>query len=81
MICDIVDTYKCTSDMSFRKDYFSAIRSNSNGHMIRVADDRIIAAAGIGTITIHEIIEGITYERELQDVLYVSELRCTTFNY
>ena len=90
-----MDTYKCTSDiqtdlwiadigagmhMSFCKDYFSAMRSNSNGHMIRVADDRIIAAAGIGTIKIHKIIEGITYERELQDVLYVPELRCNLFS-
>ncbi|CAK9821232.1 Retrovirus-related Pol polyprotein from transposon TNT 1-94 [Anthophora plagiata] len=95
LVCDIVETYKCTSEvnsdvwiadsgagmhMTFRKDYFSVLQSNSNGHMVKVADDRIILAGGIGTIKIQEELEGVSYERELQDVLYVPELKCSLFS-
>ncbi|OXU31735.1 hypothetical protein TSAR_007912 [Trichomalopsis sarcophagae] len=60
--------------MSPCKDDFTSMQPNTNGHMVRVAYDRIIA--GIGIITIQETIEGITYEREVHHVVYVPELRC-----
>ncbi|CAK9820237.1 Retrovirus-related Pol polyprotein from transposon TNT 1-94 [Anthophora quadrimaculata] len=95
LVCDIVATYKCTSEidsdvwiadsgagmhMTFRKDYFSVLQPNSNGYGVKVADDRIILAAGIGMIKIQEVLEGVLYERELQDVLYVPELKCSLFS-
>lgn len=95
LVCDIVATYKCTSEigsdvwiadsgagmhMTFHKDYFSTLQPNSNGHMVKVADDRIILAAGIGMIKIQEVLGGVLYERELQYVLYVPELKFSLFS-
>lgn len=94
-VCDVVATYKCTDaldkdvwiadsgagmHMSFRKDFFSVLQTNQRGHMVKIADDRTIPAAGIGTVKIREELEGVVYERELQDVLYVPELKCSLFS-
>lgn len=66
--------------MTFRRDFFSSLRPNTEGIAVKIADNRVISASGIGTIDIKEIIDGKVYEHELQDVLYVPEFRRSLFS-
>lgn len=94
-VCDIVATYSCTSDndgdvwladtgasmhMTFKREYFSSLRENIKNYTVKVADDRLILASGVGTIKIEETVDGQRFEREMQNVLFVPELKRNLFS-
>ncbi|XP_046145938.1 uncharacterized protein LOC123989261 [Osmia bicornis bicornis] len=68
-ICDVTAFYSGTSDeeqnewiadsgaskhMTYRRDYFSSLKPLSEGYFVKIANDKILPAAGIGTVIINE---------------------------
>lgn len=92
LVSDITTSYQCASaesgrdyfiadtgagrHMTFRKDFFFELRPNPVGSAVKVADDCCIDAPGVGTIIIQERLDGVLYEREIKNVLYVPDLGC-----
>ena len=94
-VCDVTALYSNTSDedndvwiadsgasmhMTYRSDYFTSFEAVPEEHFVKVADDKILAAAGKGTIVIQEKMNGQLQERELKNVLLVPGLKRNLFS-
>ena len=94
-VCDISALYALTSPsdeecwladsgagkhMSFKKEYFSTLEDVSEKYYVKTADNNILSAEGMGTVTVLEEINGQSIERKLTDVLYVPGLRRNLFS-
>ena len=93
-VCDVTALYSNTSDedndvwiadsgasmhITYRSDYFTSFEAIPEEHFVKVADDKILAAPGKGTIVIQEKMHGQLQERELQNVLLVPGLKRNLF--
>ena len=66
--------------MTFREDYFTFLEPLNQEHFVKIADDKMLSAIGIGKIMIREEIDGTLLEREMQNVLLVPELKRNLFS-
>ena len=66
--------------MTYRSDFFSSLEAVTEDHFVKVADDKILAVTGKGTIIIQEEIRGSLQERELKNVLLVPGLKRNLFS-
>lgn len=66
--------------MTFRKDFFHDIQPVSKDRFVRVADDKTLPIAGMGTIRICETLDNKILYREMYDVLYVPDLKRNLFS-
>lgn len=66
--------------MTFKQEYFTHLEAPAEEYLVKVADDKILQASGIGTIIIQEKLLGRLQERELRNVLFVPELKRNLFS-
>ena len=66
--------------MTYRRDFFSTLDTLDETRYVKIADDKVLPAAGKGTIVIHEKVLEKTTIRELKNVLFVPELRRNLFS-
>lgn len=66
--------------MTHRRDYFDTLQPVSNNRTVCIADDKVLAIAGIGTIKISETINGKVVVRDIKKVLFVPGLKRNLFS-
>ena len=66
--------------MTFRKEFFTFLNPLAGTRYVKIAGNKILLAAGMGTVVISEQVSGKFIERELQNVLLVPELRRNLFS-
>lgn len=66
--------------MTYKKNYFSTLETLKKSYSVKIADNKILPIAGIGTVVIKETVDGQQLQRELSDVLYVPGLRRNLFS-
>lgn len=94
-ICDVSAFYSKTTDrdediwladsgaskhMTFRKDFFTSLNPVSEFRYVKIADDKLLPTEGSGTVVITERVNGKLVERELQNVLFVPQMRRNLFS-
>ena len=66
--------------MTYRRDYFSSLKPLRESYSVKIADDKLLPAIGVGTVIIQEKVNGQFIERELQDVFFVPNLKRNLFS-
>lgn len=94
-ICDVSLFYSSTSEsdadvwiadsgasmhMTSRRDLFSEFFEDSEFGFVKVADNKVLPTAGIGTVEIQVVLNGKVFDRRLSKVLYVPGLKRNLFS-
>lgn len=94
-VCDISALYSTSSDDSQREwicdsgasvhmtnqlNWFKVLKPLDKQFNVKVANDKIIQATGIGTIEILAEVKGKWIEKEMQNVLYIPDLKRSLFS-
>ena len=66
--------------MTYRQEWFTTLDALSDIDYVKVADNKVLRAAGKEAIVICEQVQGKTFIRELRNVLPVSELKRNLFS-
>lgn len=93
-ICDVTSFYTGTLEtdnnvwiadsgasmhMTSHREYFSEFKPETV-QFVKIADNKLLAATGIGKINIQVELSGKLYDRQLSDVLYVPDLKRNLFS-
>lgn len=94
-ICDVSSLYTASSDqdqqtwicdsgatahMTNQHGWFKNIEPLKEPIAIKIANNKIIAASGIGTIEIQALVHNEWHDRQMHNVLYVPELKRSLFS-
>lgn len=94
-VCDVSSLYSASTDedqnvwicdsgatahMTNQRAWFKNIEALKEPMAIKVANNKIIAADGIGTIEIQAFVQGEWCDRQMYNVLYVPELKRSLFS-
>ncbi|KAK9744454.1 hypothetical protein QE152_g7709 [Popillia japonica] len=66
--------------MTSRRDLFSEFFEDSEFGFVKVADNKVLPTAGIGTVEIQVVLNGKVFDRRLSKVLYVPGLKRNLFS-
>lgn len=63
-----------------RRDFFKELKPSNFIRFVKIADDTILSATGIGTIDIQATVNGKKFDRQLTNVLLVPDLKRNLFS-
>lgn len=66
--------------MAWERESFTTLQPSEEITFVRIADNKILHTAGIGTVDIQVTLEGQVYDRQLTNVLLVPDLRRNLFS-